>query len=605
MTRNVARRVGSVARGVPVVLYAVAVWNVSAQVTGTGDILPAQTDANAWIVGGQLVVGNDATGAVNAQNSSDIHSAGLVLGAQSTGDGTVTLSGLGTSYDVIGDVVLGAAGTGRLRIFDTARVVTAPAFNVRLGAQPGGRGELEINALAQLDVGRDLVVNGWADEQGVPAVALDGGARVRLGTGGAGGDFVLNQSGTHEVTFSAAGENTRLDAPGIWRIADGGPARAELFDGVVVVAGTVELGAGSRGRLLVDDAWVSTDALALATQSAGFATLDASATGHVQVGGGGVVSGAGQVDAAFAGTLFSTGRIELTGSAVGVGQRVELIGHDASWSTAAWIGIGGLADDDQARLHLGGATASAGTFAVIEVGGTLSGAGTVDLNDRLTVRGTVETTGGVLLVDAPNTSRFQNGRLVAPYAVRETDDDEDPLTPPIIEIGHGVLRFTADARLDGTLRLPRTDQRPDLDLPLYEPWTLIDTQDENGTLIGIFDTVEHVQVDAQTGLAVTYEAQRVEARRALLGDADLDGWINQADLDTVLANWGAASAHWVVGDFNGDGVVRQADLDAVLLYWGNHAAALWPQAIPEPTTAVWFSLFLAGSARLRVRGGGS
>ena len=77
-----------------------------------------------------------------------------------------------------------------------------------------------------------------------------------------------------------------------------------------------------------------------------------------------------------------------------------------------------------------------------------------------------------------------------------------------------------------------------------------------------------------------------------MGDADLDGMIGQADLDTVLLNWGRTDGLWATGDYNGDRFVGQSDLDMVLLNWGGQdSPAVASRAIPEPGT----SALLAGT----------
>ena len=50
----------------------------------------------------------------------------------------------------------------------------------------------------------------------------------------------------------------------------------------------------------------------------------------------------------------------------------------------------------------------------------------------------------------------------------------------------------------------------------------------------------------------------------LYGDADLNGTVNGADLNTVLSNYNQTGMTWCQGDFNGDGTVNGADLNTVL-----------------------------------------
>ena len=50
----------------------------------------------------------------------------------------------------------------------------------------------------------------------------------------------------------------------------------------------------------------------------------------------------------------------------------------------------------------------------------------------------------------------------------------------------------------------------------------------------------------------------------LNGDADLNGTVNGADLNTVLSNYNKTGMSWSQGDFNYDGTVNGADLNTVL-----------------------------------------
>ncbi|MEM1098174.1 MAG: hypothetical protein AAGH92_05235 [Planctomycetota bacterium] len=71
------------------------------------------------------------------------------------------------------------------------------------------------------------------------------------------------------------------------------------------------------------------------------------------------------------------------------------------------------------------------------------------------------------------------------------------------------------------------------------------------------------------------------------GDANLDGRIDQADLNALLSNWGATDAAWATGDFDGDRTVNQADLNAVLANWGKGSASVAEGVtLPEPTSGV-------------------
>jgi hypothetical protein len=74
-----------------------------------------------------------------------------------------------------------------------------------------------------------------------------------------------------------------------------------------------------------------------------------------------------------------------------------------------------------------------------------------------------------------------------------------------------------------------------------------------------------------------------DERLGLLGDANGDGTVNGADLNTVLSNYNHTGQTWAHGDFNGDGTINGADLNAVLSHYNQHvsvgAAATEPSAV--------------------------
>ena len=75
----------------------------------------------------------------------------------------------------------------------------------------------------------------------------------------------------------------------------------------------------------------------------------------------------------------------------------------------------------------------------------------------------------------------------------------------------------------------------------------------------------------------------VELRGTFVGDADLDGQVNAADLNALALNWQADDAtSWVQGDFNGDGLVNATDLNDLALNWRSGSGKA--SAVPEPSS---------------------
>ena len=72
----------------------------------------------------------------------------------------------------------------------------------------------------------------------------------------------------------------------------------------------------------------------------------------------------------------------------------------------------------------------------------------------------------------------------------------------------------------------------------------------------------------------------------LLGDSNLDGTVDAADLNSLALGWRQNLALWSAGDFTADGIVDSADLNALALNWHKSipTAAAVVAPIPEPST---------------------
>ena len=77
----------------------------------------------------------------------------------------------------------------------------------------------------------------------------------------------------------------------------------------------------------------------------------------------------------------------------------------------------------------------------------------------------------------------------------------------------------------------------------------------------------------------------VELRGTFIGDANIDGQVNAADLNSLALNWRADDAgSWEQGDFNGDGHVNAIDLNELALNW--RSGAVTTAAVPEPSSSL-------------------
>jgi hypothetical protein len=88
--------------------------------------------------------------------------------------------------------------------------------------------------------------------------------------------------------------------------------------------------------------------------------------------------------------------------------------------------------------------------------------------------------------------------------------------------------------------------------------------------------------DSSDGQGVNTMPNTIELKYTLVGDANLDGQVNSADLQILLAGLNR-SGSWDQGDFNYDGQVNSADLQALLFTLNT---SLGSQAMPVGVAAV-------------------
>ena len=66
------------------------------------------------------------------------------------------------------------------------------------------------------------------------------------------------------------------------------------------------------------------------------------------------------------------------------------------------------------------------------------------------------------------------------------------------------------------------------------------------------------------------------------GDANGDGTVNGADLNTVLSNYNKTGMTWDQGDFDYDGTVNGTDFNTVLSNYNQHVSVSAGVSVPEP-----------------------
>ncbi len=110
------------------------------------------------------------------------------------------------------------------------------------------------------------------------------------------------------------------------------------------------------------------------------------------------------------------------------------------------------------------------------------------------------------------------------------------------------------------------------------------------------DVVDNADLTDWLSEAATYNAFTFPY---LLGDANLDGSVNAADLNALGRNWLRSPNAWQSGDFTADGTVNANDLNQLALNWQQSIpSAASPASVPEPAASILLLLAIMATPLL-------
>ncbi len=542
-------------------------------------------------------------------------------------DGGGAGQGLLTNVDntIRGSGQLGQNAIGLLN--QASGTVLANQAGEDLFIDPGTTHNLTNQGLMRATSGGIMTLSGQFggtfDNTGGTIEADGGGSLVRLFSGAevTGGELRGLNGGVVEVSSGQSGFLADVSTAGAFRVGNNSDA---YFGGTLNNTGTIDLNPETTNSdfRLIDDLTVT-----------GGGTINLNPTtgagGIAIVNDGGIVAGQNRltnVNNTFRGsgniaqngmafTNQSAGLVEATGA--GMTLRIDP-GSNALDGNTGFINQGTLRSTADTTLLLSG-----------DFGGAFDNqaGGTIDIQSgsTLNLNGTLTHRQGAAINQAGAFNVLNGGNFI-----NEADDYSPGASPGLVNVNSGgIFTNTADGvvtfEIDGdstpgvdfdTIRGQGTfNLAGGIDLVFGNGFTpafyssielILDTsgRNVNGTFDPVFDPI----VGVGEAWAITYRADNfgnVDAvlfTRALPGDANLNGQVEQGDLDAVLQNWGnTTNTAWNTGDMSGNRQVEQSDLDLVLQNWGSTLAPDFGgfdlAQVPEPTTLGLLLPMLAGRRR--------
>lgn len=415
-------------------------------------------------VGTVLTVGNRGSGTLSTFDGGTVDTGNAVIGDQAGSQGTVTVDGAGSAWNIGGNVFVGQAGTGTLDITDAGEVVTDNQGVI--GYSAGSTGTVNVTGPGSawtlhnaLQVGREGTGDLVIADGGVASLdpSIPGAAHLLVGSR-------QGATGTMTVTGTDSAWNGR---DGVF-VADHGTGTLAIENGGVVSDGMGILGnsAGGVGMVVVrgtGSQWNSRDFLWVGRAGSGELTVSdggaVSATAGVEIaqdaGATGTLNiGAGEGEAAVAAGVVDTPSILF-----GAGNGTLNFNHTGSdYSFGAAIGGSGTINQLAGTTILTGAGDAGGALNVrggmLRVEGTLGDIATT-VFDGATLGGSGAIGGDVSVADggilAPGSSA---GTLALGSLALSAGSILDYELGQAGVIGGGVndlIEIGGDLTLDGTL----------------------------------------------------------------------------------------------------------------------------------------------------------
>jgi T5SS/PEP-CTERM-associated repeat protein len=565
--------------------------------------------SGAWTMSSTALIGDWGTGTLNILNGGQVTSGAANIGTYS-GDGTVNISGAGSTWTVSGILYIG----------DHANTLV-PAVTGTVHITSGG--QLVSNSPTAVAVGQFAGATGWVtvDGSGSSWTCTNG---ILVGASGRGTMTITNGATVSDTQGCSAqypgstgsviisGFGSKWTNSSSLSVGNSGTGSVAILNG-----GTVSDAAGFIGTNSAGIGTVAIDGVASTWTSSSTLTVGNSGAGTLDISGGGAATTATNV------TVGSTGVL-----AIDVGRGSSLKANN---------GAGTLTDNGTVQVVAGADVPAGNTYSPISAG-TWSGSGTYQ-----PVGGTWNSTTHVFTASTVVSNSGTGGATASiDTSVRQRiliDDTADgtslgvsvlpasaatPLVLTAVTVTGATLsslqgnlpagQAVLDAWGISTTGTGYTAGQPAyLSLSLgagYTPYQLtvagfarsnLSVWDYNGTAWSQLPANDLTWdgTDASfTATALNGNDYAITGTPLLPGDANRDSQVDVNDLTIVLSNFGQTGCSWAQGCMDGDpsGTVDVNDLTIVLSNFGRSfgSAATAVAAVPEPSVAVLAVAGLAG-----------
>jgi autotransporter-associated beta strand protein len=482
-----------------------------------GTTTPATISSTITLMGNAAIVATNAstpfiTGKITGNG-------GLTIGHGngSQGGGVISIgpaSGTATPNDYTGDTTIsGPTGGTATTVVSTLKIntnSTAVSNNNNLMPHGAAAGNLILDAAvppsgtvrsANFDLnGTTQTINGLSSTATAP-----GNNFITSST--AGGLLVLGDNNA-SATYNGIIMDAVAGGLGLSKIGNG----TQTLGGVNTYSGNTTVSAGT-----------------LAVASTGALPSSTNVTDNANV----ALNNASQTFA----TLNGTGGMTLNSTALSINNGGSLSGAIVDGATAGSVTIAG------GTMVLAGANTYSGNTTV-NSGATLNVTGSLASTNNVTANGPVNF--GVMGSTAASTQQLTS-LTIAPNITASITLSNDASKPKTLQPATLTFQDTTTSKLDISNNILISQGT------VQQAEALVTNTDPNHPVVTSDSTLALGYKDAGSG--------NYEIRATLLGDSDLDGKVNVADLANLAGNFGkTAGQFWLNGDFDYNGNVNVADL---------------------------------------------